>query len=415
MSGDIDPAVALLTRLLSLSERAPNRARPASLSPDYEKLRTASAHSRFQDQIAGAERSGAVSVRNGKRERRHLIERITVKDPAALARHLGRVPSSASASAARQKLDAVIQGEAPWLKSVLDDIESRWSRGEAALRLQPGEIEPALELLAFLVAISKDQARSLDARTFSLKVTGDTKAFDRHATRIAAIMAAQLGEPGLAIDLVWARIGLERFGHPVHLRGPVVAEDSRGVLVDGRAKPFASVHPELLPLLRLSSSPSFILTIENYASFNRHVREIEDGGLVIYTGGFASVGVIEILKSLLDKIDARVPFFHWGDIDPGGLRIFRFLEENLSRKPRPYMMDRATAEAHGRPAKIDPTLGSIAKADSAIADVAAWLAQGDAVKHLEQEALDPASPLGPVAKAAFLLQDIIPRQCGGKP
>jgi hypothetical protein len=392
VSGDTDPAVALLTRLLGLSERTPNRTRPASLSPDYENLRTASARSRFQDQIAGAERSGAVSVRNGKRERRHLIERITVKDPAALARHLGRVPSSASASAARQKLDAVIQGEASWLKPVLDDIESRWSRGEAAFRLQPGEIEPALEFLTFLAAVSKDQARGLDARTFSLKVTGDTKAFDRHATRIAAIMAAQLGEPGLAADLVWARIGLERFGHPVHLRGPVIAEDSRGVLVDGRARPFASVHPELLPSLKLSGSPPFILTIENYASFNRYVREIEDGGLIIYTGGFASVGVIEILKWLLNNLDRAISFFHWGDVDPGGLRIFRYLEVTLPRAPRPHLMERSLATAHGKPAKGDPTLMSISKSDSAIADLAAWLASSDDIKHLEQEAVDPCSP-----------------------
>jgi len=392
VSGDTDPAVALLTRLLSLSERKPNRTRPASLSPDYEKLGTASARSRFQDQIAAAERSGAVSARNGKRERRHLVERITVKDPVALARHLGRVPSSASASVSRQKLDAAIQGEAPWLKSVLDDIESRWSRGEAAFRLGPGEIGPALEFLTLLAAISKDHARKLDARTFSLKVTGDTKAFDRHSTRIAAVMAAQLGDRDLAPNLVWARIGLERFSHPVYLRGPVVAADSRGVLVDGRTRPFASVHAELLPLLRLSGSPSYILTIENYASFNRHVREIEDGGLVIYTGGFASVGVIEILKWLLTNLDCAIRFFHWGDVDPGGLRIFRYLEEALPRPPHPHLMERSLATARGKPATVDPTLIAISKSDSAIANLAAWLAGGDDVRHLEQEAVDPATP-----------------------
>jgi hypothetical protein len=205
-------------------------------------------------------------------------------------------------------------------------------------------------------------------------------------------MAAQLGEPGLAVDLVWARIGLERFGHPVHLRGPVVAEDSRGVLVDGRTRPFASVHPELLPLLRLSGSPSYILTIENYASFNRHVREIEDVGLVIYTGGFASVGVIEILKWLLNAVERSVPFFHWGDVDPGGLRIFRYLEETLPRAPRPHLMERSLASAHGKPAMADPALMSISKSGSAIADLAAWLAGGDNIKHLEQEAIDPTTP-----------------------
>jgi hypothetical protein len=146
--------------------------------------------------------------------------------------------------------------------------------------------------------------------------------------------------------------------------------------------------------LRLTSQPTALLTIENYATFNRYVREINDGALIVYTGGFASVGVVDFLKSLLAMLDSAVPFFHWGDIDPGGLRIFRFLEENLPRPPRPHLMTRALAEAHGRPAARDATLAAIAKTSSAVAELAAWLATGETIKHLEQEALDPSSPLG---------------------
>jgi Uncharacterized protein conserved in bacteria C-term(DUF2220) len=136
----------------------------------------------------------------------------------------------------------------------------------------------------------------------------------------------------MAADLVWNRIGLERFSHPIHVKGCVFAEDREGILVHGRAVPFASFHPEMLHLLKLCGRPTALLTIENYASFNRYVREIDDGALVVYTGGFASVGVVELLKSLLTMADPAVPFFHWGDIDPWGLRIFRFLEEALSRR-----------------------------------------------------------------------------------
>jgi len=71
-----------------------------------------------------------------------------------------------------------------------------------------------------------------------------------------------------------------------HLKGPVVVEGRTGVLVDGSATPFASVHPEMLPLLKVSAQPNFLLTIENYASFNRQVREIESDGLIVYLGGF---------------------------------------------------------------------------------------------------------------------------------
>jgi hypothetical protein len=137
--------------------------------------------------------------------------------------------------------------------------------------------------------------------------------------------------------------------------------------------------------------PAAVLTIENFASFNRQVREVDDGALVVYTGGFPSAGVIDMLTGLLNAVDPDVPFFHWGDIDPGGVRIFRLLEESLPRSPLPHLMDRLLAEAHGKPAAPDRTLAAIAATSSAISDLADWLAHGDTIWHLEQEALDPAA------------------------
>jgi len=192
--------------------------------------------------------------------------------------------------------------------------------------------------------------------------------------------------------VIWTHIGLERFSHPIHLKGPVVVEGPGGHLVDGRAKPFASVHPEMLPQLSVLTLPTAILTIENYASFNRQVREIEDGSLVVYTGGFPAAGVIELLSKVLTTVPADVPFLHWGDVDAGGVRIFRYLEENLPRGPEPHLMTKELANSHGQPADPDASLASIAKSASAISKLAAWLALGTDIRHLEQEALEPRSP-----------------------
>jgi hypothetical protein len=165
-------------------------------------------------------------------------------------------------------------------------------------------------------------------------------------------------------------------------------------MVDGRGKPFASIHPEMLSFLRISGVPSYVLTIENYASFNRHVRELEDGGLVFYTGGFASAGVVSLLTWVLHNLDDAIPFFHWGDVDPGGLRIFRYLEEILPRPPQPHLMNRALAETNGKTAPPEASLSSIGQSSSAVAELAQWLARGDTIRHLEQEALNPVTPLG---------------------
>ena len=192
--------------------------------------------------------------------------------------------------------------------------------------------------------------------------------------------------------MVWAHIGLERYSHPVHLKGPVFVDGPTGRLVDGNAKPFASVHPDMLPQLSVLETPAAILTIENYASFNRQVREVEDGSLIVYTGGFPSAGVIDCLSKVLRAVPANVPFLHWGDIDAGGLRIFRYLEENLPRGPRPHQMTKELANSHGQPADPDASLAAIARSGSAVNELADWLAFGSDVKHLEQEALEPRSP-----------------------
>jgi hypothetical protein len=388
-----DAATLFLARLLDLMERSPDRSRAAFAAPDYELLRTADLVARFHERMNAAERVGAVEVRWGKRERRHLIDRVTVKAPLILARHLGRTPSSVTAQQAKEALLPVASAGEAWVGSVLEEMGARWARGENAFRFSSTDIDGATEFLTLLAAISKDRARGLDGRTFSLKTAEDTKAFDRQAGRIAVALAAHFGEPVLRAADVWQRIGLERFSHPVHIKGCIVAEDENGILVHGRAAPFASFHPEMRPLMKLCGQPTALLTIENYASFNRYVREINDGALVVYTGGFASTGALELLKSILLMLDEKVPYFHWGDVDSGGLRIFRFLEETLPRAPRPHLMNRRLVEAHGRDAARDPTLVSIARSNSALAALAAWLVEGPNVKHLEQEALDPISPL----------------------
>ena len=222
-----DAGVEFLERLLERSERNPDRSRPASAAPEYDRLSTAQQVSRFHDQMAAAERFGAVEVQWGKRDRSHLIERVRVRDPELLARHLGRPTAPATAQRVRQELLPVAATGEPWVAALLDEMTARWARGEAAYRLTAGQADAAKEFFTLLASISREEARGLDARTFSLKATDDTKAFDRHASRLAAVLGVRIGQPGAAADVVWTHIGLERFSHPVHLKGPVAVEGAR--------------------------------------------------------------------------------------------------------------------------------------------------------------------------------------------
>jgi hypothetical protein len=53
------------------------------------------------------------------------------------------------------------------------------------------------------------------------------------------------------------------------------------------------------------------------------------------------------------------------DIDSGGLRIFSYIEEIVSRPSRPHLMMRDLAERHGRPCEPNDTLAQISKSESA--------------------------------------------------
>ncbi|SDO49070.1 Wadjet anti-phage system protein JetD domain-containing protein [Afipia sp. GAS231] len=387
-----DVGVGFLERLLYLSERSPDRSRAASAAPDYDSLPRADQLARFQERMTAAEKFGAVEIVRGRRERSHLMDRIRVKDQTLLAKYLGRTPASQIAEIAKAELRPIASAGEPWVLQLLEEMASRWARGETAYRLAPVPLDPSKEFLLLLAAVSRNEAFRLDARTFSLRATGDTKAFDRHASRMLAVLGARMEEPGAAAERVWANVGLERFSHPIHLKGPVLVEGRVGVLVDGNATPFASVHPEMLPLLKVVGQPHFLLTVENYASFNRQVREIENDGLIVYLGGFPSAGVVSLLDRLLSEIRDDVPFFHWGDIDPGGLKIFRFLEETLRRPPRPHLMTRELAEEFGKPMMADSSLRAIGGSNSAIADLAEWMSMTTDPKFLEQETLDPSRP-----------------------
>src|ERR1700722_2306352 len=205
--------VTFLERLLMLSERSPDRVRPASAAPDYDSLPRADAITRFHKQLTAAERSGAIVLRYGKRERKHLIERVTVRDPIILAQHLGRAPASSMASEARKSLESIVRGAEPWLGGILDEMQGRWARGEQSFRFGANDLKAAGEFLTLLCAISKGEARGLDPRTFALRATGDTKAFDRHSSRLLGVLRVRLGES--SADAIWARVGLDRYPHPV--------------------------------------------------------------------------------------------------------------------------------------------------------------------------------------------------------
>jgi len=129
-----------------------------------------------------------------------------------------------------------------------------------------------------------------------------------------------------------ASVGIKR------LPRPVLIHDS--IALDGPPfpeMPFVGMQTECAERVNLIQSPTYILTLENFASFVRHVREVApvDRGLVIYSGGFPSRPALGTIARLAAQADD-------GDMDAGGVCIFRHIERHLvliGAGLRPHMMN----------------------------------------------------------------------------
>ena len=121
----------------------------------------------------------------------------------------------------------------------------------------------------------------------------------------------------------------------LYLRGRMVIELNGQVIDLGRLKsPFSLMSENIEQLHILDIQDQNVLTIENLTSFYDIVL---DNTLVIYLGGYHNA----LRRSLLTKIYALYPhlkFYHFGDIDAGGLYIHEHLRRITEIPFKQYRM-----------------------------------------------------------------------------
>lgn len=79
-----------------------------------------------------------------------------------------------------------------------------------------------------------------------------------------------------------------------------------------------------------------IVTIENKANYEE--MKYREDTLYLFCHGFYSPKERIFLKRLMEVAEGEIQYFHWGDMDMGGIRIFRFNKKNIFPKLKPYKM-----------------------------------------------------------------------------
>lgn len=377
------PAIRLLTRLLREAELAEVRGAAArSLAWQDHELSPAEVEPSAR-LLEAAEQARAVQLDRHDGYRAGLVRRVRIVDADALASFLGVQRYGARARRLHEAIAPALSGAVDWLSGLAEHCSARWARGEAPFGLSPDDPEAARETFQLLAALAQGGA-GRDRRRLSVEATGRTKALEERRRHVVALLRRAFSiDDGVGADDVLRSFGVSAFLPPVLLRASFALPGVPEIA----GAPYVGLPEELISTMRPTRRAPYLLLIENLASFNRHVREQRDEGFVLYTGGFPSAAVLRAAAVLASHVDG---VWHWGDIDPGGVRIFALLEEALPGL-KPHLMDPELAMTRGREADGEPALAVLGASSSAIAPVAQFLT-ADRTWTLEQESLDPQRP-----------------------
>jgi hypothetical protein len=367
--------------------------------PDYSGFADVIAIDRFNRELREAERHGAVRLAMGRGRNSEEIAHVRLESSARLYALLGRRPIGERASEASSRLLDGLELSREF-EPALEALRKAWTQGRSWQGFALDDVDRLRPALLMAQAILEGRHRGVDYRTFSRRISGDSKALERLEAVVVRLLGSTLElPPGARPRDALRTLGLEKFAPPLLLSGHL---DFDMAELSAAAPLYFGIPPAEAGRVRFPRKPQYCLTIENFASFSRHVMEADPlrGGITIYVGGYPSLATQQALRTLAAAIPPDVPFFHWSDIDPDGTWIFRTIERTLERELIPHLMSVEIAERYGR-RPVAPVKSSQGTTESAISDLSAYLQREDA-KWLEQEELDPAIP---VRNHAALLKD----------
>lgn len=357
--------------------------------PDYDGFADVAQMDKFVRDLRDAEGRGGIRINRGRGLKSEQIKHVRLVNVSLAYELLGRRPVRELMEVAirllLEGLDLPVQFDGP-----LESLRSAWSRGREWQGFSLGDADRLKPAFAMAKAIFEHRHVGLDYRTFSRRFAGDSKALERLEGPVVRLLGGLVEVPPAARPRDALRtLGLEKFAPPMLLSGRI---DFDMAEMSTAAPTYFGIPPAEAARLRFRDRPEYVLTIENFASFSRHIVEADPqrAGITIFVGGYPSLATQDALKTIATALPAEIPFLHWSDIDPDGTWIFRTIETSIGRDLKPHLMSADLADSLGK-LPAERTRLPAGAMPSAIADLVAYLRRDDA-KWLEQEELDPRLP-----------------------
>ncbi len=326
---------------------------------DYFKEDDPTRVKRWKEEILELVALDYIYVDYGKRASSHQIERIRFNTKCApqLNQILGLITLHELRKELRDMLKNIsentsIETHPQWWFDFLNQEKLELENFNSALERRKEFLEEQRFFYKTMEGIAKHSVQfvklnlKMNWRQFSVKYFGDSKKLNSSKNKILrtlvqfALKEETLGEIQNEAAL-FSYVGIEFKEEIFLICGPAKlrSQDLR------EWRPFFALSETMSHEVWDLSLVKGILTIENEESFHFFSRQnLKPEWLALYLGGFPSSSKMNLLKKWSTLTSA--PFYHWGDLDCGGIEIFLFLEKELGLKIRPLGMSGEVLERY---------------------------------------------------------------------
>lgn len=239
-----------------------------------------------------------------------------------------------------EKITILLQNvsEVEWLSAYYYSLLEKLERGKVVKEMEDETLFLCLKGIA-------DIQKPVWKRIFSANVLKNSKKFEQeYETKIVGILRNYSNLPDkeeMTDEEILKSCGILSYAQVLEWKGAVVYKLDTGTIIDTSDFSYGTIiNSQTLEHSKPIALPDIckIMIIENKANYENMLYE--KNTLYIYCHGFFSPKEVKYLQELEELCDEQVEFFHWGDMDFGGIRIFLFNKENIFPKLKPYKMDR---------------------------------------------------------------------------
>lgn len=236
-----------------------------------------------------------------------------------------------------------------WIENALEDVRLHLEKGEF-----PKEAEKLEAYLACFRGIDSLEEPVLK-RIFSKQYLKDSKKFEKELEKHVISVARRYCEDitdEMDAKTVLEQLMIEEYAQELAVKGPLklkiwkgseakrvdLSDFVYGLVLNSQTLKHAVVELDQ-PRLRK------IVTIENKANFVSMPYETDT--LYVFSHGYFSPLDREFLKKLRRALEGKeVEYYHSGDLDYGGVKIFEYIQREIFPELRPLQMDAETYEKY---------------------------------------------------------------------